>query len=486
MCAFVISDYVGARVRRKEDPRLITGSSTYTDDVRIPGMLHVAMVRSIYAHANIRGIDTSTASTMPGVVAIITNTELSKVADTEVEASGEGEESEGSFTAFAIDRVRYVGEAIAAVVAETIYQARDAADAVVVNYEPLDAVVGIEAAQADGAPQLHAESAHNIALDVPHTAGDVDAAFAGAAVVVKQRIRENKVAGVSMEGRAVAAAPDGITGGVTVWSSTQAAHSNRATVAASLHLPPSQVRFIAPEVGGAFGVKIGAYPEDIIIAAIARYLKRPVKWIETRSEHMQATNHGRAQVADIEVAAEKSGKITGLKMTVYQDQGADNRGSYLGPTTTSMAVGCYDIQNLSTRAVGVYTNTMPMNAYRGAGRPEAAYYIERTIDLVADATGVDPAEVRRINFIPKEKFPYTTAAGARYDTGEYSKALDKALEVSGYQQLRQEQAEARKQGRYLGIGLASYVEICGFGPWESSTIRIEPNGSVTAYTGISP
>ena len=474
MASLVISEYVGARVRRKEDPRLITGRATYVDDLRLPGMLHVAIVRSVYAHARITGIDTSQAAAMPGVFGVYTAADLQKGA------------VEEAFTSLATDRVRYLGEPVAVVVAESAYAARDARDAVVVDYEPLPVVASIEAAMAEGAPQLYDDKPGNIAVDVTHTQGDVAGAFERAPVVVKQRIVSQRLSGVPMEPRAVAAAPDPTTGGVTVWSSTQAPHWNRKAIAGVLGLGLSQVRIIAPEVGGGFGVKIGAYPEDFILAVLTRLINRPVKWIETRSENFQVTNHGRAQIADIEVAAEKNGKILAYRMTVMQDQGADARGAYLAPTTTSMAVGCYDIPAIETRAMGILTNTMPVSAYRGAGRPEAAYYIERAIDLVADATGLDPAEVRRVNFIPPDKFPVTTVTGERYDSGEYAKALDKALEVSGYQQLRQMQAEARQQGRYVGIGLASYVEICGFGPFESSHVRVEPTGSVSVYTGISP
>lgn len=485
MASLVVSEYVGARVRRKEDPRLITGASTYVDDLHLPGMVHVAVVRSIYPHARITGIDKSGALAMPGVIGVYTSSDLARVVNLEIAASGEGE-AEGSFGALASDRVRYVGQAIAVVVAESAYAARDALDGVVVDYDPLPAVTDVEAAMKDGAPLLYDNAAHNIAVNETHKQGDIDAAFQNAPVVVKQRIRSQRLSGVPMEPRAVAAQPDPTTGGLTVWSSTQAPHWNRRAVAGALKLAQSQVRVIAPEVGGGFGVKIGAYPEDLIVSALAYSLKRPVKWVETRGEHFQATNHGRAQIADLEIAAEKNGKVTGYRVTIMQDLGADARGSYLPPTTASMAAGCYDIPAIETHALGIHTNTMPVSAYRGAGRPEAAYYVERAMDLVADATGVDPTEVRRVNFIAPDKFPFTTITGERYDTGEYDKALSKALEVSGYQRLRQEQAEARKQGRYLGIGLASYVEICGFGPYESSTIRVEPTGAVSVFTGISP
>ena len=485
MAVVVPSEMVGSRIRRKEDPRLITGSSTYVDDFRLPGTLFLAFVRSIYPHARINGIDTSEALTMPGVVAIVTGKELD---DFIHGRSEEPQPDPGTPRAevLAIDRVRYLGQPLVAVLADSQYAARDAADAVTIEYETLPAVTGIEEARQEGAPQLWSGAPNNIGVSSDILKGDVEGAFANADIVIKQRIVSQKVAGVPMEGRAVLAAPDPMTGGLTIWTSTQAAHSVRSAVAKKLGLNESQVRAVAPEVGGAFGVKIGAYQEDYAASALALKLKRPVKWIETRSENFQVTNHGRAQIADVEVAADKNGKILAYRLNVVQDLGAYPKGTYLPGTTASMAVGCYDITAVETHASGVYNNTMGVGAYRGAGRPEAAYYIERAVDLVANAAGLDPADVRRVNFIDPSSFPYTTATGTRYDTGEYAKALDKALETAGYGDLRAQQAEMREQGRYLGIGLASYVEICGFGPWESSTVRVEPSGDVSVFTGISP
>ena len=316
--------------------------------------------------------------------------------------------------------------------------------------------------------------------------GDIDAAFADAPVVAKARIRSQRLSGVPMEARAVVATPDPLINGITVWTSTQAPHWNRNSIADALGLPATRVRAVAPEVGGGFGVKIGAYQEDFIVAALAFTMRRPLKWIETRSENFLATNHGRDQWADVEIAAELDGRIRGLRMHVVQDLGGFPRGTDLAELTGRMSSGCYDIPALEFRSRSVYTNKMALGAYRGAGRPEAAYYVERAIDLLADAAGLDPVEVRRRNFIAPFENGYTTASGEKYDTGDYAKALDYAVEVSGYEALRAEQAAARKNGRYLGIGLASYVEICGFGPFESATVRVETNGDVTVYTGISP
>jgi carbon-monoxide dehydrogenase large subunit len=496
----VLSRYVGAQVRRKEDPRLITGSSMYVDDLRLPGMLHIALVRSPYPHATITGIDTSAALTMPGVVTVITGEELAAFCgpleggSSEGGSGEQGDRDEGAEEeiptpatwAIARDRVRFVGEAVAAVVARSRYQAEDAVEAVDVSYEPLPSVANPEQGQTEGAALLYDEITGNIGMRWDRVHGDVEAAFRDAPVSTRQRIRSQRLCGVPMETRGIAAAPDPLTQGLTVWTSTQAPHWNRNDIAGALGLSTTQVRAIAPEVGGGFGVKIGSYQEDFIVAALAHKLKRPTKWIETRSENFLATHHGRDQWADIEIAAEKNGKLRGLRINVVQDLGAYAKGTDLPELTGRMAAGCYDIPALEFHAIGVYTNTMAVGAYRGAGRPEAAFYIERAMDLLADEAGLDPAEVRRTNFIPPFDHSYTTAAGEQYDTGDYDKALTKALEVSGYTELRRQQAEGRKQGRYLGIGLASYVEICGFGPFESATVRVEPSGDVTIYTGISP
>ena len=489
----VLSRMMGARVRRKEDPRLITGTATYVDDVHLPGALHLAFVRSQHAHANISNIDVSAAKQVPGVVAIYTADDLKSMLGATDAASGEGEVPDrGSEDEMpdrppmASDRVRHVGEAIVAVVAETDYAARDGADAVMVDYESLPAVVDPEQAMADGAPQIYSQFEKNVCFNWDHTQGDVDAALKDAPVVVKKRLINHRVAGVPMEPRGVLAMPDPMMNGMTFWTSTQAPHWNRNDIAKSLGYSQAQVRTIAPQVGGGFGVKIGTYPEEFVVTAVAKKLNCPVKWIETRSENFVATHQGRAQIADIEVGADKNGKLLAYRFKVIQEQGSYPKDTSLSVLTGTMAAGCYDIPAIDLHTVGVLTNTMDIGAYRGAGRPEAAFYIERTMDLVANAAGLDPAEVRRVNFVSPARFPYTTATGERYDTGEYEKALDKALDVSGYKNLRKEQEDLRKQGRYLGIGLASYVEICGFGPWESSTIRVEPSGAVTVYSGIMP
>lgn len=498
-----IGKMVGARVRRKEDPRLITGTSTYVDDVQLPNILHAAFVRSQYPHGILNGVDFVAASAALGVVAVITGDNLFQyLASTDTtarsEESGDGitpqKESEvgGAIAVpttrlLANGKVRFVGEPIAMVIAETRAQAFDATELVEVNVEPLQAVTDVYAAMAEGSPLVYDDVERNIGAVVGGKRGsDVEAAFAIAAFTVSARIRCQRLSAVPMEPRAVLAAADPITQGLTFWSSTQSPHWNRNDIAKSLGIAQNQVRCIAPEVGGGFGQKIGSYPEDYLVSAAAYRLKRPVKWTETRSENFIGSAHGRNQWAEVEAAAEETGKILALRARVIGDAGALPKGLFLANSTWDMSTGCYDIPALDYVCTMVYTNTGANFAYRGAGRPEAAYYVERVIDLVADAAGLDPAEVRRVNFIQPDQFPFDTLSGKRYDSGDYDKALRKALEVVDYDALRQEQGNLRKVGRFIGIGLSSYVEGCGFGPFESSTVRVEPSGAVTIFTGISP
>lgn len=496
----VLSRYVGASVKRKEDPRLITGSSTYVDDIKLSGTTHVVFVRSSYAHAEIRGIDKSAALAMPGVIDVIDGEDLARILKNvypEQPAGETGREEHGEDVGtedivvpkvmpLSTGKVRYIGDPVAAVMAESVEMAQDAAELVVVDYKELPVVIDPYEAVKDGAPKLYAEMKNNISVRESTVAGDFEGAMAKAAIKVHAKIREPRCLPVSIEGRAVLATPDPITRGITFWSSTQAPHWNRNSIADALGLSQNQVRCIAPEVGGAFGAKIGAYGEDFVISALAFKHKRPVKWVETRSENFLATNHGRNQWAEFWVGADETGKVTALKARVLLDSGAYPKALDLAWATWVMSAGPYKIANLDYEVLGVYTNTMANGAYRGAGRPEATFYLERLMDLVADEGGLDPTEVRKANFIPPDEFPFTTLTGEVYDSAEHQKALDKAKELIGYDDLRAEQAKLRKEGRYLGIGVASYVEICGFGPYESSNVRVEPGGQVTIFTGISP
>jgi carbon-monoxide dehydrogenase large subunit len=483
---------MGAEVKRKEDPRLVTGSSNYVSDVTLPGMHYVAFVRSPHPHARIRGIDASAALKRRGVRNVATGKDIrGHCAQIPFASGGEGGASSASegrmHYPLSVDRVRHVGEAVAAVIADSEAAAVDAAAEVRVSWEPLPAVTDPFAAMADGAPQLFDDAPRNIEHTNTIKAGDPDSVFARAKRVVRQRMNSQRLCGVPLESRATVAAPDPTTGGLVVWATHQAPHVLRNDLATALGLPQNMIRVIAPEVGGGFGVKFGIYAEDATLATLARLLKMPLRWSETRLEHMMATTHGRAQVTDLEAAVEDDGTITALRMRVTADIGAYPIFTFIPDLTLMMGVGVYRIPNVDLQSTCVFTNSTPVAAYRGAGRPEAAYYLERLVDIVAMELGKTPEEVRRRNFIPPSAFPYQTPTGQKYDSGEYDRALTKALEVSRYSSLRAEQKErlARGDRRLLGIGMSCYVEMCGFGPFESAIVRAEPAGTVTAYTGTS-
>jgi carbon-monoxide dehydrogenase large subunit len=486
---------VGARVRRREDPRLITGRATYTDDVKAVGTLYAAIVRSVYAHAKI-AVDVSAAKTQPGVVAAYSGRDIVAAGLTAGLPYAPGHAAKlPVHHPLAVDVARFAGEAIAVVVADSPYRARDAAESVEVHYEELPVVVDALKAAA-GPPYVFPEFETNVAFVMPLKAGDPDAAFRDADVIIKERIVNQRVAPMPLEPRTVFAQWDVGPQQLTFYSSTQIPHLLRTQLARTLALDESRVRVIAPEVGGGFGAKADVYAEEVLCAWLAMTRERPVKFIETRSESFESMIHGRDQVDDLEIACRNDGTITGLRVRITA-----NLGAYLQwitaivPTlTVLMSTGCYDLKNLDIECTAVFTNTMSTDAYRGAGRPEATFYTERMVDLVAHRLGLDPAEVRRKNFVRKDQFPYATATGLLYDSGDYEGTMDKALHLADYAGWRAKQAEARKHGRYLGIGLSTYVEICGMGPskalpgggWDSSTVRVEPTGAVTVLTGISP
>ncbi len=483
----VYASLMGAQVRRKEDPRLITGNGSYVANLKLPGMRHVAFVRSPHAHANIHRIDGSAALRRAGVLAVVTGRDLAPHYEPMPMASSGTEEQPHTHFALSVDRVRYVGEAVAAVIAESPEVAEDALADVVIDWEPLPAVIDLEEAIHDNAPRLFEDLPNNVGHISRNRSGDVEAAFANAYRVVRQRIVSQRVAAVPMEGRAVVVAPDPATGGLTIWNSTQTPHGLRAELSTLLHLPENLIRVIAPDVGGGFGVKIGVYPEDVALAALARLYRMPLRWVETRLENMQTTTQGRGQIAEVEVAVQQDGTITALRLYLVADQGAYAVQNFIPDLTAMMVAGVYRIPAVDVRTASIFTNKAPVAAYRGAGRPEASYYIERMMDRVAGELGIDPAEVRRRNFIPPDKFPYRTATGVTYDSGNYDLALTRALEISHYDELRAEQLRRGANGdRLLGIGLSTYVEICGPGPYESAVVRVEPGGTVTVFTGISP
>ena len=495
----------GSGIRRREDPRLITGSAKYTDDIVLPGMLHAAMLRSPYAHARISSIDTSAAAEASGVVAVFTHS------DTEGEIGAapcawllpNSGLTIADYHCIAKDTVRYVGDIVAVVVAETSSQAHDALDLIDVDYDPLDTVVTPKAAAAEGAPQLHSEIAGNRAFHWTVTGGgDIDEAFSNADVVVKETIVQQRLIPNAMEPRAAIASYVPATGELTIWNTTQNPHIVRFLCSLVNGVPEDKLRVIAPEVGGGFGSKIAVYPGDFITVFCSKKLGVPVKWVETRSENYQSTTHGRDHVQEIELAATSDGKITGLRATVWAGMGAYLSTAAPGiPTILHglMLSGVYDIPAIHEDVYGLYTNTTPVEAYRGAGRPEATFMVERLVDLLAAKLGVDPAEVRRRNFIPKFDDGHEVVTGLSYDSGDYPAALAKLLGEAGYDALRAEQAAARENGRYIGLGLSTYVEICGLGPsqvagaigfqgglWESAILRFHPSGKVNVMIGASP
>ena len=484
----VLRSMVGASVKRKEDPGLITGTGKYVGDLKLPGMHHVAFVRSPYAHAKILGINSSGAMARDGVVAVVTGEELRGQYEPVPMAGGEEALANYSHLALSVVKVRHIGEAVAAVVAVSAEVAEDAIDDVEVDWEELTASADLLGAYSgENGPIFESRSDNIPDIGEKRTDG-VDEVFANAPRVISQRMSSQRVAGVPMEVRAVAAAPDAVTGGITLWTSTQIPHGVRSALATTLRLPENSLRVIAPNVGGGFGVKNALYPEEIVVAKLAQLYDMPLKWAGTRVEHFLTTTQGRSQVADVSVAFNDEGRILGLRLHVIAELGVYPPFYDIAHLTGLMATGNYDIQTVDFKASNVFTNTVAVAAYRGAGRPEAIYYIERMIELIAAELGMDSADVRRMNYVKPEQFPYKTPTGSTYDTGNYEANLDTALETANYVALRQEQAQSRAEDSdtLLGIGMATYVEMCGFGPYESGQVRVEPSGTVTVYTGTSP
>src|ERR1700729_2925556 len=490
---------VGRARLRKEDERLITGQTNWTDNIRLPGMLHVAFLRSPYAHARITSVNVSAARTEPGVIAAYSGADFAA--------------EQGSLPCawpvtpdivipahppMAVDEVRYVGEAVAVVVARDRYEAADAIEAIEVDYEPLPPVLDIRTALDEDSPKVH--GAGNKSFEWPFGNGDIDAAFSGAPVVVERPFRQQRLIPCAMEPRAVVAASTGDE--VTLWSSTQIPHVLRVMLALVTGIPEQNIRVIAPDVGGGFGSKLQVTAEEVLAVLITRRLGRPVKWTETRSEGNMTVHHGRDQWQRIRIAADSDGRIRGLDVDLLADMGA-----YLMLVTPGVPLlgafmynGIYKMDALAFKCTGVFTTKMPTDAYRGAGRPEATFAIERTMDELAAELGVEPLELRARNWIAHEEFPYTTIAGLTYDSGNYEAATAKARELFRYDELRQEQAErnARNDPVRLGIGISTFTEMCGLAPsrvlgslsygaggWESASIRMLPTGKVEVVTGSS-
>ena len=496
-----ISQMIGASIKRREDPELITGSGSFVDDATQTGLLYMHIVRSPHAHARIQGVDTTRAGEAGGVVAIFTGKDLHPEFQIPlpVTVTFIPEKKTPSQFPIATEKVRYVGEPVAIVVANSYAAAVDAAERIEVRYQALPAVTDVEKALEKDAPVIHEDLGTNLCYDVKRAGGDIDAAFKEADVTIKQRLVQQRLIPVAVEPRGVIADYKPFAKTLTLRSSTQIPHFVKVFAAVTLGIPENNVRVIAPDVGGGFGSKIRVYPEEILTGVVSRRLGRPVKWIEDRDENMRATHHGRSQLWDVEVAAKKDGTVVGIRATQWLDLGAYC--SMFGTFQTIavlVAQGPYKIKAFDGRAVGVFTNRTPTDAYRGAGRPEATFLIERVMDLVARQIGMDPVEVRRKNFVRKEEFPYTNVFGLVYDSGDYDRTLNKALEMVAYQDLRRKQAEWRKQGRYLGIGLSTYLEVCGLGPagvtaaqtgvalWGMSVVRLHFTGKATVIIGSSP
>lgn len=491
-------------IRRREDPRLITGRASYTDDIKLPGTAHAAILRSPFAHANIKSIDTSAAKSQPGILAVFTGEDIEghlnpipcawHIPDSDLKMP--------DHPAIAKDKVRYVGDAVAVVVAESRYEAEDALSRIDVDFDPLEAAINPKSAAQDGAPQIHEDVPSNIAFHWTVAGGEIDEAFDKADVVVRDTINLQRLIPNAMEPRSAIAQWVAATGDLTLWSTTQNPHIARFLTSVVTGVGEHKIRVIAPEVGGGFGSKIPYYADEAITAFCSMRLGIPIKWTETRSENYQATIHGRDHVEEVEMAATKDGEILGIRTTVYAGLGGYLSTAAPGiPTILHglMYSGAYDIPAVHGDVYGVFTNATPVDAYRGAGRPEATTIVERLVDLVAAETGIDPMEVRRINLIDSFEENRDVVTGIVYDSGDYAAALSKAADHIGYDALRAEQKAKRQEGMHMGIGICSYVEICGLGPsqvagavgfqgglWESAIVRFHPTGKVNVMIGSSP
>ncbi len=498
---------IGTRLLRKEDPALLTGEAKFTDDLAIPGALSVALARSPYAHARITRVDTSAAAGMPGVVAVYSGAELRDLWAGPMPCAWAVTPDMKSPEHFpvAIDKACYVGDAVAVVVAQSNTEARDALDAIVVDYEALPAVIDLEDALSDRVvihEGLGTNKSYTWELH-PQGQDAVEAAFASAAHTVSERYIQQRLIPMAMEPRAVAAVPQPFGGDITLYSATQIPHILKIMVALTLGIPEHQMRVVAPAVGGGFGSKLNVYAEELICVALARKHRVPVRWVEERTEGAQATIQGRGQIQKIDLAADADGKVTAVRVDLIADMGA-----YLQLVTPGIPLlgaflyaGVYDVPNYSFSCTSVFTTMTPTDAYRGAGRPEATYAIERAMDSLAAKVGVDAVEIRRRNMIKASQFPYTAMTGLTYDSGNHEGALDKALELCQYEARRAEQARRRGDGstKHLGVGISSYFEMCGLAPsrvlaslnysaggWEAATVRVLPTNKVQVVSGSSP
>ena len=490
---------VGTSVRRKEDFRLIQGEGWYAGDAQPNGTAAMTVLRSPYAHARIRRVSTDAARGLPGVLAVMTGSEFNALCKQQLPLAGVREHMKAvSRWPMAAEVAKYEGEPVAVVVAENAYVARDAMELIDVEYEPLAAVVDAERGLDDGAPLVHEELDTNLCVTSSRSVGDPEGAFAQPAGVLSMRLVEPRLVPNAMEPRAVTASYERGTGETTLRLSTQAPHMERKAVAGVLGLPESRIRVLSRDVGGGFGAKIDTYPETIMAAALAMRLNRPIAWFEERQEEFTSTIHGRGEVQYVDAAYRDDGKLLALRTQYYTDLGAYCFGGTHGVAETltpSGAAGAYMVENLEWTVFGVYTNKMSVGPYRGYGQHATAYAAERVMDGIAQALGLDPAEVRRRNLIPAGSFPFRTPTGRLHDSGDYHRGLELALELADYDGLRDEQARLREGGQLLGIGIATTVDASGFGPsgslsvrpgYETSTVQVDSTGNVTVYTGSSP
>ena len=494
----------GESVLRKEDDRFLTGRGNFVADMLPPGTVFAKFVRSPYAHARIGSINTAKARRLPGVLDVLTAQDLKDQVGDIITAWAipNANLKTPAYPPLAREVVRYAGEAVAVVVAESPFIAENALDLVEVEYDSLPVVTDVETATKKGGAPIHGDAPDNVAFKWTLAGGDVDKAFKEADVVVSQRFVNQRLQPTAMEPRAAIAQFEPGTRELTLHVTSQNPFVHRLVLSIVLKYPEHLIHVIAPDVGGGFGSKIPVYPWEAIVCHLAMRLGRPVKWVEDRMENYVATTHGRDHVQYVDLAAKKDGTILGIRARVLANLGAYLSTAAPGIPTILfgfMVGGCYAIQAGRVEVTGVFTNTTPVDAYRGAGRPEALFLLERIVDILARKLKKDPADIRRKNFIPADKFPYATAMGLTYDSGNYAGTLEKALDKVGYERLRKEQAEGRRKGKLMGIGLSTYVEICGLGPsavvtstgfagglWGASTVRLHPTGKATVYTGGHP
>jgi carbon-monoxide dehydrogenase large subunit len=494
-----MAKYFGAAVPRREDPRFLRGEARYVDDIKLPGLLHAAFLRSPHAHALIRGVRTAPAAAMPGVVAVFTFADLERwmtplplfgAPPPGLAAAIRFELRQAKQWALCRERARHVGEIVAMVVAESRALAEDAVERIEVDWEPGAAVTDMRAGAEPEAPLVHADWGSNVAVAFTHGIGDAEAAFAGAEVTVSETFHIQRYVGMPLEMRGVVAQWDRRDGSLTTWNSTQVSHFVQQGLAQALNLPHHKIRVIAPDLGGGFGTKASGYAEDVLVPIAALRLNRPVKWTEDRREHMVAAAHARHQTHEISLAARRDGTITGLRDRIWLDLGAYNVwGIVLPYNTVAHLIGPHRIRDMRVDVRGVVTHKTPNAPYRGAGRPETVFAMDRIVDVLASRLGLDPADVRRRNYIRPDELPWDFGMPYRdgnplvYDTGDFPGALEAALTAAGYEEFRREQPARRARGLWPGIGISGYVEGTAIGPFEGASVKLDLSGRVTVATG---